>query len=85
MTPRIGENIARTCGAKFITLEEIVETSPLGIRDHLREYLAEGETFDEPMRKLLIATMSRRLAMEDCTSGGYVLYGMFVYTLLSAN
>ncbi|CAL8143632.1 unnamed protein product [Orchesella dallaii] len=75
VTEGIGIDIASKCGAKYLTLSDIVETSPISIRGVLSQYVIEEEGFDEGLRKLLVATVMKRLARPDCQKNGYVLYG----------
>ncbi|ODN03324.1 Zinc finger CCCH-type with G patch domain-containing protein [Orchesella cincta] len=75
ITEGIGLNIASKCGAKYLTLTDIVETAPISIRGVLAQYVTDEEGFDDGLRKLLVATVMKRLARPDCQKNGYVLYG----------
>ena len=75
VTPFIAEGIAKQCGAKYLCLTDIINDTVYGIREHLGIFLDGVDTDDETLRKLLVATIARRLSMPDCVNSGYVLYG----------
>ncbi len=75
MAPHVAREIAKHCGAKFLSLEDIILDTAEGIREHLAIFIDGSDTEDEALRKLLVATIARRLSMEDCVNTGYVLFG----------
>lgn len=61
----------------YLTLADIIETSPDHIREVLMEYIKDDESkYDEGIRKLLVSAIQSRTAKPDCHENGYVIYGI---------
>jgi len=61
-------------GAKFLTIQEIIQSSDGESKGKLGIF-SNGDNGDDNARKLLIEAVQKRTQAEDCTTNGYVLFG----------
>jgi hypothetical protein len=71
----IGERLAKSIGAKFLTLDEIIEEAHPSARVELLVFLDGFDKGEDATRKILASTVQKRLNLDDCQAKGYILYG----------
>lgn len=70
--------MSKTINCRYLTLAEVIDTSPLSARSILAAYVQsdqEEEVYDDNLRKLLVATIMQRVRSDDCQKNGWILYG----------